>query len=85
MSGYGIISKQGKAGWREVRGANKAKVDRQKTLYVNRHKLIPSVFNNWKGKRVDNRWCYMIKESIKKLHWWKSGLMVEGMGWKAQW
>lgn len=54
-----IISKQGKVGWREVSGANKAKVDKQKTLYVNRHTLIPNVFN-WKGKGVDNRWCYMI-------------------------
>lgn len=28
-----IISRQSKAGWTEVSGANKAKVDRQKTVH----------------------------------------------------
>lgn len=30
-----IISKQSKVGWTEVNGANKVKVDTQKTLYSN--------------------------------------------------
>lgn len=30
-----IMSKQSRGGWTEVSGANKVKVDRQKTLYFN--------------------------------------------------
>ena len=56
-------------------------MDSQETVYFNMTQTSTSCVWQLKRKKADKKWCHMIKESIKKLHWQKSGLMVEGMGW----